>query len=177
MFNRVAGKLETCANIAIIVVAVLIGLVFIKSYVLADRAQPQPRNPVGTKVSLPGVDWAKNGQTILLVLQKGCHFCSESAPFYQQLVKETADNGKVRLIALLPQKVDEGRGYLSELGVTVQEVKQTPLNSLGVTGTPTLLWVNGEGVVTNSWKGKLPVEKESEVLAKLRQCGASQRCG
>lgn len=177
MFNRLAGKLEIYANIAIIVVAVLIGLAFVKSYVLADRAQPQPRNPVGTKVSLPGIDWAKNGQTMLLVLQKGCHFCSESAPFYRQLVKETADNGKVQLIALLPQEVDESRSYLSELGVTVQEVKQTPLNSLGVTGTPTLLLVNGEGVVTNAWKGKLPVEKESEVLAKLRQCGASQRCG
>lgn len=177
MLNRLAGRLEVFANIAIILVAVLIGVVFIKSYVLADRAQPQPRNLAGTKVSLPGIDWAKNGQTMLLVLQEGCHFCSESAPFYKQLLKETATSGKVQLIAVLPQEVDESRRYLSELGLTVQEVKQTPLNSLGVTGTPTLLLVNGEGVVTNSWKGKLPVEKESEVLAKLRQCGASQRCG
>src|SRR5205085_12578264 len=51
--------------------------------------QPKPKgSPVGSTLSLAGMNWAKNKQTRLLVLRDGCHFCSDSAPFYQRLVKE-----------------------------------------------------------------------------------------
>jgi hypothetical protein len=176
-FSRLTRHLETCANVAIIAVAVLVAVVFAKSYILADHGKPQPQNLVGTKISVPGVNWKQNGQTVVLLLQKGCRFCTESAPFYQQIVKETAASGNIRLIALLPQEVDEGRRYLSELGVAIDEVRQVAPGSLGVRGTPTLLLVNSEGEVAGVWRGKLSVEGEAEVLAKLRQCGASQRCG
>jgi hypothetical protein len=49
----------------------------------------------------------------------------------------------------------------------LRTIRQAPPSSLGVQGTPTLLLVNKEGVITSSWRGKLPSEKELEVMARL----------
>jgi hypothetical protein len=73
--------------------------------------------------------------------------------------------GTTRLIAVLPQSVDAGRKYMADLGIAVDEVRQAPPSSLGVRGTPTLILVNKDGVVTISWVGRLKPEKELEVIA------------
>jgi thioredoxin-related protein len=159
-------KLETCANVAIIVLAIAAGAVLVKSYFWPQP--PEPEHLRGKKVLLQGEDWAKNGQTLLLVLQQGCRFCSESAPFYQRLAREENEHRATRLIAVLPQDVNTSRQYLSELGVHIEEVRQVQAASLGIRGTPTLLLVNDEGVVTESWVGRLSADEEAEVIERLR---------
>lgn len=173
MSDNILKKTELLANIAIIMVAVLLGGVLVKRYLLSSEDAYDSQNNVlriaaGSKVSLPEVDWAKSDQTLLLILSKGCHFCSESAPFYQRLVRDTSGRGDVRLVAVLPQDVNEGKKYLNELGVPISEIKQSTLESIGVGGTPTLILVDNKGVVTESWVGKLPPDKESEVLNRLQ---------
>lgn len=165
-------KIELLANVAIIVVAVLIGGVFIKKYFFDTRSHQPVKITAGTKVSLQDVDWAKNGQTLLLVLQKGCHFCAESAPFYQGLTREMESSKSTKLIAVLPQEVSESQQYLADLKVPINEVKKINPNFLGVSGTPTLILVNNAGEVIDSWTGKLPPDKEIEVLKKLKQRNA-----
>src|ERR1041384_717601 len=78
---------EVSANVAIVLVAVTVIGVIAKQYLL-PRQPPKPPAGIaaGTKLSIRGVDWAQNESTLIVALQKGCHFCSESAPFYQQLV-------------------------------------------------------------------------------------------
>lgn len=49
----------------------------------------------------------------------------------------------------------------------VDDVRQLPLNTLGVRGTPTLLIVNDAGVVTDVWVGKLEPDQETQVLTAL----------
>lgn len=170
MAKNITQRLEVLTNLAIIFAAVLLGVVLIKNYLLPNNSRDGPRDfqvPAGAKISLAGVDWSNNNQTLLLVLQKGCHFCTESAAFYQRLVRETAGRGSIHLIAVLPQSSDEGRKYLDDLGVTIEEVKQAQLDSIGVNGTPTLILVNNQGVVITSWVGKLNADGEAEVLRRL----------
>jgi hypothetical protein len=165
-------RIELIANLAIIVVAILLGVVLVGNYMLPRFRAPQQAAgssiAPGTKLSLPGVDWKANGRTVVLALSTGCHFCTESAPFYQRVAQVRAKAGNIRLVAVFPEPVSEGQRYLSSLGVTVDEVRQAQLDSIGVIGTPTLIMTDGEGAVANSWRGKLPSEKESEVLARLR---------
>jgi thioredoxin-related protein len=171
MAGNLSHRLEVAANVAIIVVAVLVCFVVVKTYLLGGSTRPQQKAQapaIGSKISVPDVDWGKNGRTLVLVLQKGCHFCSESAPFYQRLVRDTAGREGLRLVAALPQQVEEGKQYLNDLGVSINEVRQAAPNDLGVQGTPTLLLVDGSGAVTDSWVGKLPPEKEDEVLHRLK---------
>jgi len=50
----------------------------------------------------------------------------------------------------------------------VDQVRQVSLGTIGVRGTPTILLVDGKGVVTKLWTGKLQAQAEDEVLAALR---------
>jgi thioredoxin-related protein len=170
--NNLAKKAELFSNIAIIIVAILLGTVLVRKYLLAQPTQPDNNavvnNPLntGTKLNLQDIDWSKNEQTLVLALSNSCHFCSESAPFYQRLAQSKGDT---RLIAVLPQSVEDGQRYMEKLGVSVNEVRQFPFSNIGVQGTPTLILVDNKGMVINSWVGKLSIDKETEVLSKLEQ--------
>jgi len=157
-------------NLLIAAVLVSIGVVVIRHYWHSGRSSVPPRDygvPTGSKVSLHDIDWEKNGQTLLLVLDTGCQYCTASAPFYQELVRKTAHNRRVQLIAALPQEIRNSKQYLSELNVPIDDIRQSSLTALGVKGTPTLILIDSKGEVMQSWPGKLSPEKEREVLLKL----------
>jgi hypothetical protein len=166
-------RIELLTNVSIITVAVLLGVVLVKQLALNNNNQPARPAPArrelarGDKVSLSGLEWAKNSHTLLLVLQKGCRYCTESAPFYQQLIKQTSARSDIKLVALVPQAVSEGKQYLEEIGVDIADVRQVSPSQINVGGTPTLILVNNEGVATDVWAGKLPPDTESKVLSKL----------
>jgi len=176
--NKFAQKIELASQVAIIIVAALVGAVLVKNHLLTS-AQPKGAAAVnkpasglsadaglnGKAISLPDISWKKGDQTLVLALSTTCHFCSESAPFYKQVIEKR--RAGTRIVAVLPQSVEAGRKYLSGLGITVDDVRQAPPSSLGVQGTPTLLLVNKEGVITSSWRGKLQHEKELEVITRL----------
>src|SRR5262249_16332935 len=170
--NNVNKRINLIVNLAIILVLVLIGIIFTKNYLLSARATNPKRDyrvPAGTKVSLPGVDWEDNGKTLLLVLDTKCRYCTASAPFYQQLAREAAQNRSVKLIAVLPQDISESKQYLSSLNVPIDEVRQAEFKVLGVQGTPTLILVNKNSEVMRSWPGKLALETETEVLKQIEE--------
>jgi hypothetical protein len=164
--NNLNKRIELLANVAIIVVALLIAGVLVKRYLLPQAESPQARARIqpGTKLSVPGVEWGKNERTLLLVLSTSCHFCTESSPFYQRLAREKAKKGGVGLVAVLPQSVGESQKYLNDLGVSVDDIKQAGLDAVHVRGTPTLIMADRTGAVVESWVGKLQAEAEGEVL-------------
>lgn len=173
-----AKTVKVSVNVAIITVAVL-SIVLGKNYLLSG-VQPDARSPespavtAGSRLSLQEVNWAENKRTLLMVLSNGCRSCTESAGFYKKLVQERAKRNDVRIIAVLPQEVSVARAYLNKLGVSVDDVIQSPLNIVGVKGTPTLILVDDEGVIRGSWVSKLPAEKELEVLNRLRESQATR---
>lgn len=169
--NTFYKKIEMFANIAIILVAVSLVVVLAKRFVFTGATNQPPatqQSSVGTKLAVPDVDWSSNNKTVVLVLSDTCRYCTASAPFYKRLVQEQAQRANFRLTAVLPQPVDDGRKYLNELGVSINEIKQLSAEAIGVRGTPTLLLVNNVGVVTDAWLGKLTPQEEAEVLSRLQ---------
>jgi hypothetical protein len=168
---KLSGKIETVANVATATAAVLLSVALVKqSLVHPNRAGAPSTARVAkgsnVKSSLPGVDWASNGGTLILAISTGCHFCTESGPFFRRIQNES---GKaVKLLAVLPQPTADARQYLDDLGVHVDDVRQAPLDSLGIAATPTLLLVNGAGTVTDVWEGVLSKDQEDSVLAAAR---------
>ena len=172
-----SNKLEAISNVAMTTVALLLSVVLVKQFLLP---QPKPSRAAGPPViskgaslgnSLRDVDWAKNGRTLILAISSGCHLCTDSGPFLQKIAKQPR-NG-VKLLAVLPQPVTEGREYLSKLGVQVEDVRQASLNSIGVRGTPTLLLVDRTGTVLDVWEGKLAPDREEQVLVVLKNHAAA----
>jgi len=180
----VIKKVEVLANIAVVITSTVLCSVLVKNYFFSPTKQEAPVEAVqskspsssasrtassqaGTKISLPGIDWSKGTRTVVLALSTTCHFCSESAPFYQKLQQQKPND--VRVIAVLPQPLEDSRNYLSKLGVSVSDVVQSSLASVGVSGTPTLLLVDNEGSVTGSWVGKLSDSEAARVIEQIHQ--------
>ena len=163
-------KTETAANVAIVVVAILLVGVVVKNQSWKPRRQVQ-KIAAGTRLSIPDVDWSKRDRTLVIALQQDCAYCSESAPFYRRVVQETRGNARIGLIAVLPQEAGQARDYLHGLGIDIGEVRQIPLRSVGVAGTPTLALVDNKGIVVQSWLGKLSASRESEVLSAVAKNG------
>ena len=82
-------------------------------------------------------------------------------------MRETS-GANLQIVAALPQSTTAGKEYLQKLNVPVSEIKQVSFDEINVSGTPTLILLDNEGKVINYWVGKLPPEKEGEVLAKLK---------
>ncbi|HYG09298.1 MAG TPA: hypothetical protein VD835_04935, partial [Pyrinomonadaceae bacterium] len=70
-------------------------------------------------------------------------------------------------MAVLPQKPAEAQKYLSDHGITVDEIRQAVQGAEYARATPTLMIVDNSGSVVESWVGKLPPEKEAEVLERF----------
>jgi thiol-disulfide isomerase/thioredoxin len=194
--SRLARGVEIATNLSIILVALVGATVLVRNYLLhpgeppaseasqatlgnsqagpgglrVSSGNPAPKKAPaeGTQLSVPGVNWRESDKTVLLALSKGCHFCSESAPFYQHLTRELSERKDVRLIAVFPQEIDEAKKYLDGLGVPIGDVRQASLGSLGVAGTPTLIIVDKSGTVKQAWIGRLTPEREQEVLSRVR---------
>jgi thioredoxin-related protein len=169
--NTFYKRAELFANIAIILVAISLVVVLAKRFVFTgphDPTSDSPQPNIGARLSLPDVDWSKSNKNLLLVLSDSCKYCTESAPFYQQLVQQRAQRETFRLTAFFPQPVSVGRNYLNGLGVAIDDIRQLSPQAIRIRGTPTLLLVNNAGLVTDEWLGKLPPEKEAEVLSRLQ---------
>ena len=167
--NTIIRSVELLVNISIIVVACLLATVLVRNYLLAKPSyvtETNERSEVQAKLSIPGVEFSSTRRTLILALSTTCHFCSESAPFYKQLAKNAKN---MRVIAVIPQELSEGRDYLKGLSVTVDEVRQVSLDTIGVNGTPTLMLLDSSGVVTKRWVGKLTAEGQRDVMDALAE--------
>lgn len=167
--SKIKQKVELAANIAIIVTAVLFVGILVQKYFFNSQKNKPPQNiqPVaGTVLNIPDFDWAQKSKTLVLGLQKGCHFCSESAPFYKRLSEAFKDKD-VKLVAVLPTSIEESSVYFKELGINNIEIRQAPLANIQTNGTPTLVLTNDKGQVVKFWIGKLPSEEEEDVINQL----------
>lgn len=167
--RNIQKKIEIASNVAIIVVALLFAGVLVNRFFFSSSLKPAVAESEeikdGTKLSLPDVDWSKSNKNLVLILSTSCHFCTESTPFYQRLSQQKAQRGDVKLIAVFPQGIEESQRYLRERNISVDEVRQTSLNTINVKGTPTLVLVDRNGAVVQSWIGKLLPEKETQLVS------------
>ena len=159
------GKIEAAANIIVVVIAVVVGSVFLK-----DRLSPAASEPEAVKAgdklaNLDGWDWSAHEQTLVLGLRKGCHFCEDSAPFYQRLIAQQQQRGaNSPIVAVFPDSAEDAKEVVQSEGLTVQTLARVPLEKLKASGTPTLLLIDKTGTVLNAWIGMLSPRQELEVI-------------
>jgi hypothetical protein len=160
-----AKKLELLANLAIVCLSLVLGAALLRNnFGTTSGAGAAPAGiSVGDKIGLSSVDWNGPRPTVVLALQTTCHFCTESAPFYQRLTTEAKRRG-VRVIAVFPTATPNANEYLTQLRVDIPDIKFTDFSQLRVRGTPTVLIVDKSGLAKKVWTGKLNDSAEQEVL-------------
>ncbi|HEX8197573.1 MAG TPA: hypothetical protein VF571_15365 [Pyrinomonadaceae bacterium] len=163
---QLSKKVEMFISISILVLSVFVSELLIHKYIFSSSNPPEPIKTTNKQITLSDINWSEQSKTLIVALDINCRFCNESAPFYKHLI-ETLKGKNVKLIAVLPSDIQESRTHLNKLGLVDIEVKQAALDDLQVNGTPTLLLVNDKGEVTNYWVGKLPLNKQAEVINKI----------
>ena len=171
-------KLEAIANITVILVALAVGGVILRQKIAAPRI---PRSvAAGDRLSpVPGIDWSTHRRTLILALNSSCHYCQDSMPFYQGLVQgQPKDRQDLDIIAVFPNDAEAVQQLLRQEALSIRGIPAVPLDQLGVVGTPTLILVDGEGRVQQSWVGLLTPRQQLEVLtavsASAQDCSASE---
>jgi hypothetical protein len=167
---RVVRALDILSNIATIGAAVAVVAVCWVRFHPTRPDQNVIQGGIGIKtgarVPIEGVDWNRGKTTVVLVLSTHCQFCTQSIPFYREISARRQPNG-LRVVAVFPEDAEKGRSFLSQQGLQVDEVVQTPFYKIGVKGTPTLLLVDAAGMLTRGWLGKLSSSGEREILQAL----------
>ena len=173
--NKINQRIELAANIIFIIVAVMLGAFIAKQLFFTSTStssqnlasnQLQTRNNI--LIELEGVDFSEKQKTLILGLQASCRLCADSAPFYKRLIENSRDKN-IKIVAALPSSLEESQAYFQKLGINGLEIKQTSLDKLQISGTPTLILVNQKGEVINRWVGVVPSFKEEEVMNAIFQ--------
>ncbi len=173
MFSKLKTRPELAAYLVVITVSVILG-VFIGRTYLVRVSGPRTNTLEGTQFQLAHTDWQKSKRTVVLAFRAGCHYCEDSAEFYRAL-GEQCRLKNVRLIAVSPDPVSESQQYLNDIGVSVDEVRQSELPPLGIMRTPTLVLVDNGGIVSRIWMGKLSPVNEQDVFTRLVGDSAQRR--
>ena len=160
-------SIETIANIAVILVAILVASVFIKNNFI--RTPPVRRQElIGQTIKLDGVDAHASRVTVLLALSSKCRFCDESSAFYQKLTALSRESGsRFQTVGVFREPVESAQEYLSRKGLTFDRVISHPLDDLKVHGTPAMLLVNSQGKVIKAWEGLMDDTEQKEALDML----------
>lgn len=166
------SKLDTVANIAIIVVCIIASVVLVRNYFFAPKPPGAP--PAAEKgEKLPAVQAvlpAGTQSALVLAVSPTCHFCTESIPFYKRLVDERNQKGspvKVVVAVPAPEAKDQEAKMFADAGVQPDAVVPVSFPDIKVSGTPTILHVDNQGKVLGVWVGKQDEGGEKKILATL----------
>jgi hypothetical protein len=70
---------------------------------------------------------------------------------------------------VMSEPKEEIEAYVKKNGIAADAVFSMPISQIGVKGTPTLLLLDGQNKLIESWIGKLDSQGESDVIAHLQK--------
>lgn len=133
------------------------------------RSSAAPNIPAallkGTPVSLRGIDWAHNGETLLLFLSPSCRYCTKSAPFYSALSERRSD--VFQMVAVFETDPATSKEYLMQHNINNTAVEQAMFTPLSISSTPTLVLADHNGRVDKTWIGYLDAAERADLLGRI----------
>lgn len=172
--NHLRPSLETASHLAFIVACAVLSAVVVWQYFGAPSRR-EAREGVGKDTSLPAehVLRQRPGLTVYVEISSGCHYCTESMPFYSRLANEAQrSHGRVTVVFGSGESIATTIRYLENNGVHAPVAVSAP-GDLPVKGTPTLFVIGRMGTILNGWLGRLSHRQEEIVLSFLRGKTAS----
>jgi len=166
MRASVRSNIELAAQVVIAIAVVIAAGVLVKRNVWPGPASGRIASiSAGERLNIPYVDWAQNKKSLVFFLKKDCPYCTSSASLYRQLVEE-ATRRNIKCIAVFPNTPEEARKYLQYIELPIENVYTGPLGDSKISGTPTVVFVDGGGVVRSVWIGA-QTDREQEMRDKL----------
>jgi hypothetical protein len=160
-----ANKVAVAANVAIIITcAVLVTMVAIVRGPQLLGSTPAPPYQVGDVFAEAGPETRGKG-TLVVVFRSNCVPCRESVAFHRTLAAALKSTGTANVVAVSPEPAEVATAYLREHQVPFTAVKS--VSRVRVRSTPSLLWLDANGVIKELWVGRLSPEREAQVYRTL----------
>jgi hypothetical protein len=142
----------------------------------SGTAEDHPPIAVGAQLDLPGVQWTAGSLTVVLFVHTDCVHCRNSLGFYRDLVSAAQEREGNRVVVASVEAPSKVRAWLREGGTSVEKVVQVRrAAALGLSLTPTILFVNNEGGVTDALLGALDPTQRAGVMGRVRGAAAPER--
>jgi len=163
------ANIELVTQVVVAIAIVVTAGVLVKRTVFSGQSNGArlPRITAGERLNLPIIDWAQNKKSLVFFLKKDCPYCTSSADLYRELMVE-ATKRNVKCIAVLPNSPEDARKYLQYLELPFENIYTGPVEDSKISGTPTIVFVDKNGIVKNVWIGA-QTEREKEMLDTLVQ--------
>ena len=161
-------KVELLANVAIIVLALILSAVLVKKFAFDSSPKTPAEIKVGENITLPNVNVNLKEHTILIALQPNCPYCTASADFYREIKKAAGENPNFQTTVLFSSEAENEKEYLNKIGLQSLSTEKTSFDELKIIATPTVLVVGKNGMVESVWRGKLSPDREKEFIAQLK---------
>jgi hypothetical protein len=172
-------KLDIFANIAIIVVAILIGFSVIRQQInhakaaktiAAATAMESNLTPGKGLPSPVGYQWGQHDRTLMLAMRYGCIHCEHNMRFYKQIQdKFKQSDAKTSLLSIFPDDSFVAQHDLDSHSLSdMPFLANVDFAKLHVAGTPTLLLVDNKGTILQSWIGELSQHEQDEVMQAIQ---------
>lgn len=161
---RRANMLDRVLNVLLVVACIAFTGMLIKWNTTRYSRSERPSVITGKRLDIAQVRWGDARRTLVFMLSTNCHFCTESVPFYRQLIHEPVVRSAARILALFPQTTNEAREYLHKMDLPIDEVYQSDITALGFYGTPTVLLIDETGVIMTAWVGKPDYFQQTAML-------------
>ena len=124
MKHNSRANIELGAQIVIAIAIVVVAGVLVKRNLFPRQVNPGnlPRINAGERLDVSNVDWKQNNKSLVFFLNKDCHYCTLSAPFYRELI-EDALKRNVKSLAILPNSIEEAKAYLRSIELPIDDVR------------------------------------------------------
>jgi hypothetical protein len=133
----------------------------------SDRRQLQrsTQRLVGLRLDLP---MPRSDVTVILHLSSKCSYCTQSIPFYRQLVRVSRTSSRGLVIAAQFLSRTPGDAFLAAAGLS-EVIDLGPMPRGFSTGyVPALLLADRHGNIVKAWTGFLTEGLQREVLREIR---------
>lgn len=164
--DKIRSYLEIVTNVGVLSLSILLVFAILRGLNTTPQSSGS-KQPAGSeqtfRLDLP--DSLKNGQpTFVLALDTRCRFCVESRTFYRRVAESNPPGSKLQIVALFPNSSQEAQRFLDEANVRLQHViANADFRRSGISVTPTLFLLEGDGRLKKHWSGKLTFEEEVAV--------------
>lgn len=170
--SRLRKSLEVATNIAVLLVAIaVLGVLALYLYNLHATPQTQLLPGLQRGATVPqvqGLSYRDAPRTLLIAMSTQCGYCKESVPFYHQIVKaEKASGMRTRIVAIFPNSQREVDLYVKQNQLEMDTRAETDFRRLHIAGTPTIILLDGAGVISNFWIGRLSEDDERQLIRAL----------
>ena len=160
--------IERVTYLALLVTCVIASTVLVRNAFVSRNSAIGPK--IGTRVAIPSLSWSAPNTYVVLAVSSQCRFCVESVPFYKTLSDwKQKNHSDLKLVVVSPEATGTTEEFLRSNRIIADTVVSYPLQSLGVSGTPTLMIVDSKGVLKGVHHGKLQPDEQADIIGDLKK--------